>query len=179
MQSITVCRPCSRMLRVVSISLKCCPTCLPTPKNAFRIRAENIANKEHGWVINEAVGEFACLLTELQRDTFSSDSPNYQKLDTDFIVGTAIRYFEKKGFNVFWEHLSNDPTQEKKFAQRLNPVIQNSVPHIHKELQIQSPEKLYWKWPNGNREKCLLKLQEAEDRIFKVLDEMQLDISVK
>jgi hypothetical protein len=40
----------------------------PTPENAFRRKAENIANKEHGYVINEAVGEFACLLAELQRD---------------------------------------------------------------------------------------------------------------
>ena len=106
-------------------------------------------------------------VTELQRDTFSSDSPNYQKLDTDFVVGTTIRYFEHKGFNVFWEHLSNDPTQEKEFAGRLKPVIQNSVPHIYRDLKIESPEKFYWKWPNGDREKCWLKMQEAEDRIYK------------
>lgn len=40
----------------------------PTPDNAYRKRAEKIANKESGWAINRDVGEFACLLTELQRD---------------------------------------------------------------------------------------------------------------
>lgn len=40
----------------------------PTPENAFRKRAEKISSGDHGWFINNAVGEFACLLTELQRD---------------------------------------------------------------------------------------------------------------
>lgn len=117
-------------------------------------------------------------VTELQRDTFSTDSPNYQKLDTDFVVGTAIRYFETKGYDVFWEHVSNDPNQEKEFARLFQPVIQNTIPHIHRVLKIESSDKLYWKWPKDDREKCLQKLQEAEDRIFKVLDEMQLGIFV-
>jgi len=40
----------------------------PNSENAYRKRAEQIANKESGWMINADVGEFACLLTELQRD---------------------------------------------------------------------------------------------------------------
>lgn len=40
----------------------------PKPENAFRKRAEIIANKEHGWFINNAVGEFSRILSELQRD---------------------------------------------------------------------------------------------------------------
>jgi len=37
-------------------------------------------------------------VSELQRNTFTSNSPDYNSLDTDFIVGTAIRFFENKGF---------------------------------------------------------------------------------
>ncbi|MBW1702958.1 MAG: hypothetical protein JRJ50_12735 [Deltaproteobacteria bacterium] len=33
-------------------------------------------------------------ISELQRNTFTSNSPNYNALDTDFIVGTAILFFE-------------------------------------------------------------------------------------
>lgn len=40
----------------------------PTSENAYRKRAERIASRESGWAINEDVGEFACLLTELHRD---------------------------------------------------------------------------------------------------------------
>lgn len=40
----------------------------PIIENAYRKRAEKIASKESGWNINQDVGEFACLLAELQRD---------------------------------------------------------------------------------------------------------------
>ena len=40
----------------------------PNPENAYRKRAERIASEESGWAINKDVGEFASLLTELQRD---------------------------------------------------------------------------------------------------------------
>jgi len=40
----------------------------PIIENAYRKRAEIIASKESGWNINQDVGEFACLLAELQRD---------------------------------------------------------------------------------------------------------------
>lgn len=41
---------------------------ISNPENAYRKRAMKIANKESGWNINDDVGEFACLLIELQRD---------------------------------------------------------------------------------------------------------------
>ena len=47
-------------------------------------------------------------VSELQRNTFTSNSPHYDKLDTDFIVGTAIRFFEGKGYLCVWEHLRID-----------------------------------------------------------------------
>lgn len=38
------------------------------PQTPYRIRADKIANKEHGWVIHNAVGEFAALLRNLLLD---------------------------------------------------------------------------------------------------------------
>lgn len=39
-----------------------------SPQTPYRIRADKIANKEHGWVIHNAVGEFAALLRNLLVD---------------------------------------------------------------------------------------------------------------
>lgn len=40
-----------------------------TPQTPYRVRADRIVNKEHGWLINNAVGEFAALLNNLLLDT--------------------------------------------------------------------------------------------------------------
>ncbi len=40
----------------------------PNPEHAYRKRAEKIENRKSGWVIHRDVGEFASLLTELNRD---------------------------------------------------------------------------------------------------------------
>jgi len=37
-------------------------------------------------------------ISELQRNTFSQKYPECSYLDTDFIVGTAIIFFETKGY---------------------------------------------------------------------------------
>jgi hypothetical protein len=36
-------------------------------------------------------------VSELQRNTFTPNFPHYNKLDMDFIIGTAIRFFEEYG----------------------------------------------------------------------------------
>ena len=40
----------------------------PNPEHAYRKRAEKIEDRKSGWVIHRDVGEFASLLTELNRD---------------------------------------------------------------------------------------------------------------
>jgi len=105
-------------------------------------------------------------VSELQRNTFTSNSPHYNKLDTDFIVGTAIRFFEKRGYNCIWEHLSNDPTKELTFAISLKPILQNlNNAKIKNEFRILKNENGYWQdRKNGEG------VREAEREIFSVLE---------
>lgn len=145
----------------------------------------------YGWFVESPKGKFCIYIgeagkrkspkqkgtllrgvTELQREAFSTDSPNYQKLDTDFVVETTIRYLERKELKVFWEHLSNDPENEKDLAKEFKPLIQNETPYIYKELKIEMPEKHYWKWPNNDHNRCIEKLKEAENYVFNALDKL-------
>ena len=68
-------------------------------------------------------------VSELQRCTFTSDeSTSYHStLDTDFIVGTAILFFERIGYSCVWTHLSNDPGDERRLVRERKPVLQDST----------------------------------------------------
>ena len=112
-------------------------------------------------------------VTELFRETFSTDSPSYQTLDTDFIVGTAIRFFEVNSGPVFWEHLSNDPSEEERFAKEYRPLIQKpGAPEILPQLKVKKSEIHYWKWPGSDHEKCREKMREAEIRVYEELKKL-------
>ncbi|MDY0267725.1 hypothetical protein [Trichloromonas sp.] len=105
-------------------------------------------------------------VSELQRNTFTSNAPDYDKLDTDFIVGTAIRFFEQKGYLCTWEHLNNDPTTETAMVVSMKPVIQNqSNARIKETLRIRKEQKGYWHLKK-NSEGVI----EAEHEVFSVLD---------
>ncbi len=71
----------------------------PSSENAYRRRAEKIENKEHGYLINEAVGEFACLLNELQRDIenglLSSVAERARAETFDNFLDHAKEYFKE------------------------------------------------------------------------------------
>ncbi len=111
-------------------------------------------------------------VTELQRETFSSNHPGYNKLDTDFVVGTAIRFFEKYGFTVYWKHLSNDPSEEAKLAKEWNPVLQDDRPHLFSELKAEKKSKGYWRWPKEDFQLAAQKLDEAEKEVFKAIENL-------
>lgn len=81
---------------------------------------------------------------ELYRHTFCSET-SYRKLDTDFIVRTAVMFFEKRGFRCTWEHVSDDPTEEGKFTRRLKPILQNTRSHLHDALRCTASEPGFWK----------------------------------
>ena len=85
-------------------------------------------------------------ISELQRNTFTSNSPKYNVLDTDFIVGTAILFFEKKGYSVEWKHLNDDPNAEKDVVIDEKPILQNQNTRIKIEFKIKNDsKKFYWK----------------------------------
>jgi hypothetical protein len=105
-------------------------------------------------------------VSELQRNTFTSNSPDYDKLDTDFIVGTAIRFFEKRGYLCVWEHLSNNPTKELTLVASEKPVLQNvDNARIKDELRICKKHKGYWQGRKNEEG-----VREAEREIFSVLE---------
>ena len=105
-------------------------------------------------------------VSELQRNTFTSNSPHYDKLDTDFIVGTAIRFFERKGYACFWEHLSDDPTEELKIASSEKPILQNvKDAKIKNEFRVAKSQKGYW-----HGKKNLVGVEEAESEVFCALE---------
>jgi len=107
-------------------------------------------------------------VSELQRNTFTSNSPHYNKLDTDFIVGTTVRFFEKKGYLCIWEHLSDDPRNELTIVASKRPILQNeSNAKIKDDFRASKNEKGYWQ-VRKNEEG----MQEAERELFFVLGKL-------
>lgn len=102
--------------------------------------------------------------SELQRSIFSSNTKddNYSTVDTDFIVGTAIIFCEKHGYECTWKHISNDPKEESKLVSCENPILQDyNNAKIKKAFKLRKPIG-YWK-------KNEQKISEAENEIFREL----------
>jgi len=99
-------------------------------------------------------------ISELQRNTFSSNSPDYNVLDTDFIVGTAIMYCQKLGYQCIWRHLHNDPSKENEYVASEKPFLQDVTnTRIRKEFKLRKPVIGYWKRTEE-------KINEAERELF-------------
>jgi hypothetical protein len=79
--------------------------------------------------------------SQLARATFSSDGKG-RRLDTDFVVGCAIRYVESViPVECIWEHLTDDPEREKALCRERGPLIQNhNTCTIHKDLKCLSQD---------------------------------------
>ncbi len=107
-------------------------------------------------------------ISELQQNTFTSNSPRYDALDVDFIVGTAILFFERKSYSCFWEHLSNDPTEELEFVVEEQPLLQyQDNTRVKEVFRIRRNEFRYWrsrKNPEG--------VKEAEREVFAALERL-------
>lgn len=110
--------------------------------------------------------------SELQGATFSSDK-HYRQLDTDFVVGAAIRHFEAHGHSIYWEHLSDNPAEENNWVRRLEPILQHShKPHIYGELKIPESEAGYWRLSRADPAGSRRKISEAETRVGSALAEI-------
>ncbi|UCD50030.1 MAG: hypothetical protein JSW27_21175 [Phycisphaerales bacterium] len=73
-------------------------------------------------------------ISELRRASgLSSDKG--RSLDTDFIVGTMIMYLRDEGFDCVWEHVCNDPGQEKNFCNDYRPILQDENGKIRPEFK--------------------------------------------
>jgi hypothetical protein len=101
-------------------------------------------------------------LMELQRASGLS-SDNGRSLDADFIVGTAIAYLTvEKECDCFWEHVSDDPHDEKAFCAQPQdrPILQDRNARIHSRLKQRRPLHT---WDGKNPER----MQEAEKFLYK------------
>jgi hypothetical protein len=106
---------------------------------------------------------------QVQRSPFTSNSKKdlHSSLDTNFIVGTAIRYFENDHYSCVWKHICDDPKQERCCAQRENPILQSAASaDIKAEFRVKKSQVGYWK-----AKKTQYGIAEAEDVIFSALEE--------
>jgi len=105
-------------------------------------------------------------VSELQRNTFTSNSPHYNKLDTDFIVGTAIRFFEGKGYRCVWEHLNDDPSRKLTIVASEKPVLQDiGNARIKDRFRISKEKNHYWQMRKSDEG-----VREAETEVFSALE---------
>ncbi len=79
---------------------------------------------------------------EAQRSCLTSNRG--RSLDTDFIVGSALYFFRKKGFNCYWEHISDEPNQEKLFCEQYKPILQNLNGKIINKFRVSKPDNHIW-----------------------------------
>ncbi|MBN1161916.1 MAG: hypothetical protein JXA17_08215 [Dehalococcoidales bacterium] len=107
-------------------------------------------------------------VSELQRATFSQD----YTLDTDFIVGTAIIFFEKHGYKCIWKHISNNPEEERRFIASEHPLLQNRNGRVKNVFKVRKETKDYWKLKGMDENSKQQKIKEAELEIFKELSNM-------
>jgi hypothetical protein len=85
-------------------------------------------------------------------------------------VGTAIQYFEGKGYRCEWRHISSDPKEEKLYVQQERPILQNlASADIKPEFRARKSEVGYWK-----KNKTRAGVGEAEKVIGSALDALGL-----
>lgn len=108
-------------------------------------------------------------IQQVMQKTFYSDGAG-KRLDTDFIVGCAIRYVEKVlGHVCTWEHISNDPNQEKALCIARRPLIQTQRAVLHTDLKCCSGE-VEWHLPKGTDLEQMRNVRlRAEDAVFGLL----------
>jgi len=81
-------------------------------------------------------------ILEATRSCLTSDQGF--KLDTDFIVGTAIQYFKSEGFDCCWEHISDRPDEEKLLCSRYRPLLQDKNAQILSAYKLAKPNNGTW-----------------------------------
>jgi hypothetical protein len=82
-------------------------------------------------------------ILEAQRSCITSQKARMQ-LDTDFVVGTALRYLKAKGFDCFWQHLPHAPTEERVACATYKPLLQRSSANIHSHFKPPKPGGAQW-----------------------------------
>src|SRR5271166_5337888 len=66
-----------------------------------------------------------------------------RSLDTDFIVGSAIRFFKSNGYDCCWEHVCEDANQESGSCVKYKPILQDGTT-IKREFRPRKPNGSLW-----------------------------------
>ena len=101
-------------------------------------------------------------ISELQRGTLSADGG--RTLDVDFIVGTLIRYLQDEGYDCIWEHLSNDPHEERERCRQQRPMLQDDAGNLHQRFKLARPDGGLW---NSGDESHVKEAERLLHRLFK------------
>jgi len=110
---------------------------------------------------------------ELQRNTFASSSYNaYRTVDTDFVVGTAILFFEEQGFSCIWKHIDNDPHTENRYVANLHPLLQNGNGRIRIDFRLPRDDPNHWRLDRLPRDDKEARIAEAQASIFALLQQL-------
>jgi hypothetical protein len=107
-------------------------------------------------------------VSELQRATFSQD----YVLDTDFIVGTTIMFFDEHGYDCTWKHISDHPEEEGRFIVSQDPLLQDIKGKVKIVFKAKKENKDYWKLKGLDEYSKRQKIREAEQAIVKELRNM-------
>jgi len=106
-------------------------------------------------------------VSEAQRSCFNQENGN--KLDTDFIVGTVIKYIVSKNYDCYWEHFDNNPKNETLMCNKLHPLIQTSNGTILNNLYCKNTSN---DWKINKFEKGINRQTfiNAENQIYSILE---------
>jgi hypothetical protein len=128
------------------------------------------AGKKHSVLPKGTLYRGVC---ELQRNTFCSNSkstPPYDMLDTDFIVGTAVLFFSRNGYECIWKHISDDPQRESRFVAQQRPILQDgNTTDIRPEFKLKKGIANYWKPKSLSDVRKEEKIREADTAISEQL----------
>lgn len=83
-------------------------------------------------------------VSELRRGGSLSCDDNHLTLDTDFIIGTMIMYLTAQGFDCVWQHVSNNPGEERDISRRFDPILQGETARIQRRFKLRRPDGTPW-----------------------------------
>jgi len=87
-----------------------------------------------------------------------------RSLDTDFIVGSAVRYFRSKGYDCYWEHVCDDPDRESGSCEKYKPILQVGET-IKPEFRRRKPKGS--QWSKADVDLATKELNELFDKLLK------------
>ena len=81
-------------------------------------------------------------ILEAQRSCISSDTG--RSLDTDFIVGSALLFLKKEGYDCYWQHISDFPEEERRLCVQHQPLLQQTNTNISRHFRLKKPGESRW-----------------------------------